>query len=130
MKTFLALSFLILSSAHAQSLSYGSYIKMQESLAADDFKTSLDTHKTICEKELQHFKSDYKDCSKEFKGIEELRSSFKTLSEVYIKHGDKKELKGLITASCPMANGKWIQKNSSLKNPYYGKSMLECGEKI
>lgn len=130
MKTFLALSFLLMTSAHAQGLNHSSYVKMQESLAADDFKTSLDTHKTICEKEIQKFKSEYKDCNKQFKDIEELRTSFKTLSEVYIKHGDKKDMKGLITASCPMANAKWIQKNGSLKNPYYGKSMLECGEKL
>ena len=121
---------LTMTSAYANTLSYTSYVKMQESLAADDYKTSLETHKTICAKELQPFKSEYKDCAKNFKDIEELRTSFKTLSEVYIKHGDKKELKGLITASCPMASAKWIQKNGSLKNPYYGKSMLECGEKI
>lgn len=129
MKTMIVLMFLM-TAAHAQSLSYDSYVKVQESLAADDFKTSLEAHKNLCQKDLKNLKAEYKDCSKKFKDIDDLRTSFKTLSEVYIKHGDKKEMKGLITASCPMAEAKWIQKNGPLRNPYYGKSMLECGEKI
>jgi hypothetical protein len=62
--------------------------------------------------------------------IDELRSSFKILSEVYIKNIPSSELKGATKASCPMASARWIQKEGNLRNPYYGKSMLECGEKI
>jgi hypothetical protein len=29
---------------------------------------------------------------------------------------------------CSMANGGWIQSEQDVKNPYYGKSMLACGE--
>ncbi len=117
-------------SAFAHDLSYGPYLKMQEALAADDFKTSLDSHKFICDRELIHYKDDYKDCGKKFKDIAELRNSFKTLSEVYLANGDKKEVKSLTKANCSMAKAKWVQKNGELRNPYYGKSMLECGEKI
>jgi hypothetical protein len=124
----LAVSFL--GTAFAHDLPYGSYIKMQESLASDDMKAALEAHKVICDKELSHYKEKYKDCDKKFRDIDDLRNSFKQLSEVYIKNGNKKELKGLIKANCPMAKANWIQKEGSLKNPYYGKSMLDCGEKI
>lgn len=130
MKLVLLLALFTMTSAFAHDLDYGPYIKMQEALANDDMKGAVAAHKVICDKELIHYKDDYKDCSKAFKNIEEVRTSFKTLSEVYIEHGNKKEFKGLTLATCPMAKAKWIQKNTDLKNPYYGKSMLECGEKI
>jgi hypothetical protein len=38
-----------------------------------------------------------------------------------------KEL-GARLAFCPMVNRSWIQKDEKLRNPYYGSSMLECGE--
>lgn len=33
---------------------------------------------------------------------------------------------------CPMAGGYWLQKagDDELRNPYYGKSMLQCGSKV
>ncbi len=129
MKKLLATLF-ILGSVSAHALDLTGYIKLQESLAADDFKTSVENHKQLCGKELKSFKNAYSDCQKSFKSIDELRTSFKSLSEVYLKNADKNDLKNLTTATCPMAGAKWIQKNGSLRNPYYGKSMLECGEKI
>jgi hypothetical protein len=116
--------------AFAQELGMNTYVKMQESLAGDNFKDALASHKVICEKELNRHKDSYKDCGKEFKSIEELRNSFKKLSEVFMTHGKKKELEGLQKASCDMAGAKWVQKKGNLRNPYYGKSMLECGDKI
>lgn len=127
---FIILLALFSTAAFAHDLSYGPYIKMQESLAADDFKTSLEAHRFICDRELIHYKDDYKDCGKNFKDIEDLRKSFKELSEVYLANGDRKEIQTLIKASCPMAKAKWVQKIGELHNPYHGKSMLECGEKI
>lgn len=129
MKIILA-ALLCSSSAFASSLTLGSYLKIQEALAADDFKTSLSAHKELCTKDAMAIGSGYKDCQKSFKNIDELRSSFKALSEVYIKNIPASELKGATKASCPMASARWIQKDGNLKNPYYGKSMLECGEKI
>lgn len=131
MKSIFALFALTLTSTvFAHDLSFSNYLKMQESLAKDDLKGALSSHKVICAKELLHYKDDYKDCTKNFKSIEELRTSFKQLSEVYMTNGNKKELEGLQKATCPMAEAKWIQKKGDLANPYYGKSMLTCGEKI
>lgn len=117
-------------STFAHDLGMEPYVKMQDALASDDLKASLDAHKFICDKELIHYKDDYKDCAKKFKDIEELRESFKKLSEVYFENGNKKEMAKFQKASCPMAKARWIQKPGSLRNPYYGKSMLDCGEKI
>jgi hypothetical protein len=131
MKTLLTIFALALTTGvFAHDLSLAPYIRMQESLAKDDLKGALDAHKVICAKELLHYKDDYKDCAKKFKSIEEVRTSFKTLSEVYLKNGNKKEMEGLQKATCPMAEAKWVQKKGELANPYYGKSMLTCGEKI
>lgn len=124
-KVYFLVSLLSMASAFAADLKIAPYVQMQEALAADNFKAALESHKTICAN-----KSLYKDCSKNFKNIEELRTSFKALSEIYLKDGNKKEMEQFQKASCPMAEAKWIQKKGELANPYYGKSMLTCGEKI
>jgi hypothetical protein len=33
-------------------------------------------------------------------------------------------------AYCPMLKKYWLQKGSKIANPYYGKSMLECGRVV
>lgn len=130
MKLLLLAAILTSSSAFAaSSLTLASYLKVQEALAADDFKTSLTSHTALCAQDGKSL-SAYKDCSKKFKNIDELRTSFKTLSEIYIKNIPASDLKGATKATCPMAAARWIQKDGDLRNPYYGKSMLECGEKI
>ncbi|HXH73441.1 MAG TPA: hypothetical protein VNJ08_00645 [Bacteriovoracaceae bacterium] len=117
-------------STWAYDLKLNNYLKMQEALANDDFTATLSAHEEICSKELTHYKESYKDCGKKFKDIEELRSSFKQLSLTFMVNGNTAELKNHMTAECPMAKAKWIQKVGTIKNPYYGKSMLECGQKI
>jgi hypothetical protein len=127
----LIILFLCLNSlAFAQDLKITNYLKLQEALASDDFKTALTAHQSLCERDLKEVKIDYKNCGTNFKNMEELRNSFKKLSEVFISKADKKDLKGLMVATCPMAEARWIQKEGSIRNPYYGKSMLECGEKV
>lgn len=130
MKRILFVALISISSAFAHELDFNTYLKMQSSLASDDFKTALSSHKTICDKELIHYKDDYKDCDKKFKDIDDLRNSFKQLSVVYFENGNKKELQKLFRFSCPMAKATWVQKEPEMRNPYYGKSMLECGEKL
>lgn len=130
MKLLFLLSALLSIPALAHELDIAPYVKMQDALASDEMKTALEAHKFICDKELIHYKDDYKDCEKKFKDIEELRTSFKVLSNVYLENGNKKEMTKYQQATCPMAKAKWLQKTGSLRNPYYGKSMLDCGEKI
>ncbi|MBL7665182.1 MAG: DUF3347 domain-containing protein [Bacteriovoracaceae bacterium] len=125
---FLLLSFSF--SAWAHQLDFQPYLQMQEALAADDFKTALASHERLCKDELTMYKASYRNCQNKFTNIEELRVAFKALSDLYFQHGDKKEIGKLQKATCPMAKAKWIQKPGELRNPYYGKAMLDCGEKI
>lgn len=62
------------------------------------------------------------------------RLAFGELSRAYLGVLEKKpELAaGLYAFRCPMAEGyqKWVQVDETLKNPYMGKKMLECGSKV
>lgn len=60
--------------------------------------------------------------------IAEARKAFKPLSEHFIALLQAQpEKKGYYVANCPMAPGSWVQLEPSLRNPYYGASMLRCG---
>jgi hypothetical protein len=59
------------------------------------------------------------------------RASFGGLSDAVIAAGNAegwKDLPDLRVAYCPMINKSWIQKDETIKNPYYGSAMLTCGE--
>jgi Cu(I)/Ag(I) efflux system membrane fusion protein len=76
--------------------------------------------------ELQHIKH--------FKTLGELRKSFNQISEsiINMEIGFKPNNETLYVLHCPMANnnkgGDWISASKEVKNPYYGKAMLTCGE--
>lgn len=59
-----------------------------------------------------------------FNGISE--AMFAVLKEAQLKHG------GVYRQHCPMAfedkGAYWLSPESEIKNPYFGKKMLECGE--
>jgi hypothetical protein len=59
------------------------------------------------------------------------RTAFSTLSDAVVAYSEKTKAAGddVHTMYCPMANKQWIQKGEKVSNPYYGKSMLTCGEK-
>lgn len=126
----ITLLLLMVASAFAHELEFGNYLKLQKALAGDDYNAALSVHKTICKNELGHYTENYPDCGKEFKGIEDLRNSFKDLSQLFIGNGKNKELEQLQIMSCSMAKAKWVQKKGDIANPYYGKKMLSCGEKV
>lgn len=131
---------------------YKSYLKWKDALTNDDFEESQKSainmksalkkinmslfkgnahnawmdYQTILSKSLQHIKH--------FTEIEQLRNAFMEVSTtmiemtntfnpmdetVYVKH-------------CPMANNNkgadWISTFKEIKNPYFGSSMLTCGE--
>ena len=127
---FLVLFFVLsATNVFAHELSTAPYVEMQEALAADDYNKALAAQLKVC-KTIGDDKNQYKDCGKKFKDVEELRVSFKSLSELYLHHGKKSEMKSLVKIHCPMYPGSWLQKPGKIANPYYGKAMLECGEKI
>jgi hypothetical protein len=59
------------------------------------------------------------------------RAAFSALSDAVVAFSEKTKAAGdgVHTMFCPMANKQWMQKGEKVSNPYYGKSMLTCGEK-
>lgn len=62
--------------------------------------------------------------------IETLREQFKPLSTALARVVEKQPVSGHGIYFCPMADAYWVQKQGSVANPYYGKSMLRCGELV
>jgi hypothetical protein len=63
--------------------------------------------------------------------IKAARDAFGRLSEAVIaaaKAAGWEDVDGLKLAYCPMARASWLQKEDRVRNPYYGSSMLECGQ--
>jgi hypothetical protein len=58
------------------------------------------------------------------------REAFGPLSDAVIAaaRADGKNLAGVKLGFCPMVKRSWLQKDAKVRNPYYGSSMLECGE--
>ncbi len=63
------------------------------------------------------------------KDLKAAREAFKPLSASLVKYlADNKAGKGVYhEAYCPMVKASWLQKETDIKNPYMGKSMLTCG---
>ena len=63
------------------------------------------------------------------KDIVAARTAFGEVSDAIVTYAEKtkSDLAGLHIAYCPMANKPWLQKDTDIKNPYYGSAMLTCG---
>jgi hypothetical protein len=61
-----------------------------------------------------------------------VREAFKPLSNLLIEYVSKHpSLAGTYRqVHCPMANADWLQKETTVNNPYLGKEMPHCGEFI
>lgn len=64
------------------------------------------------------------------KDISEMRKAFNTMSKPMANWTQTHQPKGMGVYYCSMAKGSWVQKEGALKNPYYGHSMLSCGEQL
>lgn len=131
---------------------FNSYLKLKEALVNDDYDKSIQEAK-VFEKELGEinmstFKGEahnvwMKHSSEAKKAVHTLtksndidyvRKHFVTLSEqmVMIAKTFEPSEKTLFIQHCPMAdedNGAdWISTEQEIKNPYFGESMLKCGE--
>lgn len=60
--------------------------------------------------------------------LEVLRSTFKSVSRAIADYAEKAGL-GLELYYCPMKDAYWLQRGEETRNPYYGESMLTCGQK-
>jgi len=64
------------------------------------------------------------------KDIDSTREHFKKLSQPMAMWAGMSKPSGVDVAYCPMAKSSWLQEKGSIKNPYYGKKMLTCGEVV
>ena len=63
--------------------------------------------------------------------LEAARTAFGPLSDAVIaaaRADGWKDLPSLKIGYCPMVKQSWIQKEGAVSNPYYGSTMLTCGE--
>lgn len=66
------------------------------------------------------------------RSLDSMRAQFQDLSRAVIGlltlAGEKNLGGNLRVFSCPMAGGEWVQRGDEPANPYYGFSMLRCGD--
>lgn len=46
----------------------------------------------------------------------------------YMRGGNLGVPEGIRVAYCPMARRQWLQKDGAIRNPYYGRAMVSCGD--
>ncbi len=128
---FIFLSALVLgftASAFAESTVLDSYVSVSQALAADDLAAAkkaatelaatakADKQDSLAAAAAKIVSSDSLDAA---------RKSFKAASADAAKLAEGK--KGFYVFSCPMVHADWVQKSKATANPYYGKSMSDCG---
>jgi hypothetical protein len=64
--------------------------------------------------------------------LTEARTAFAKLSDAVIAYADRVKAEpgsDVHTMYCPMEKKSWLQKGDTVRNPYLGKAMSDCGEK-
>lgn len=62
--------------------------------------------------------------------IEDARKHFGALSILLVPKFQEAGIKGASAYYCSMAKLPWMQRAHTVENPYYGRSMLTCGEPL
>lgn len=126
---------------------YTQYLELQNALHMDDTTSAFNSLKSLIStrkktpkvfKNIQTSSSQLQINSlKNSHNIEELRSKWVLLSAQliqWIKTTQFKPSQGASVYYCPMSNDSkgatWLQKGGDVKNPFYGQSMANCGEKL
>jgi hypothetical protein len=113
------------------------YLAIQTSLADDSVKGLAEHAKAIATavkgdkmKMLSPAVAAQAETLAQAKDLKAARAAFKPLSASLVKYlADKKAGKGVYhEVYCPMADANWLQTGKDIKNPYFGKEMLDCGE--
>lgn len=109
---------------------FNSYVASQEALAVDsyeDARAALEQLAADSSGELQTLAQ----AAVAAENIEGIRAAFVLLSDE-VARATLPE--GYSLAFCPMANNfrgaNWVQKGKDINNPYFGASMLTCGEVV
>jgi hypothetical protein len=64
------------------------------------------------------------------KDVTALRGQFKELSKAMDAFLRASDTPGWALYYCPMADGYWLQAAEPVANPYFGKKMLRCGDRV
>jgi len=122
------------------------YLKIKDSLASDKIEMVRENSKVILELakrlEVNDVMDDNKDHFQKLPAkisiaaealskavdIKTMRSVFKELSKPMAMWATMVKPSGINVAYCSMAPGSWLQTGDEIRNPYYGFSMLKCGE--
>lgn len=114
----------------------GSYLELHASLASDKLDAVKPAARAIGE-QAARMGATGESIAKAAKAVDQAadlkaaRAAFGDLSDAVIAAGNAegwKDIPDVRVAYCPMAKESWLQKESEIRNPYYGKSMLTCGE--
>jgi Cu(I)/Ag(I) efflux system membrane fusion protein len=112
------------------------YVAIQKELAKDSMKDVGENATAIAKavnaeetKKLSPEIAKQAETVAQAKDIKKAREAFKPLSESLVKYvAETKAGKGTYhEAYCPMAKASWLQTEKEVRNPYYGKAMLDCG---
>jgi Cu(I)/Ag(I) efflux system membrane fusion protein len=131
---------------------YSTYFELKDALTEDDFQTARSKAKelksTVDKIDMKAFQGDAHEKWMEYHGrikkvlehihhhdnIEDLRKNFIALSDWMIQLTKTFQVVGetIYVQHCPMANNDkgadWLSKEEAIVNPYFGESMLGCGE--
>ena len=112
------------------------YVEIQQQLAQDSVK-GIDGHANAIAKAMNGDENKmlspnvakHAEALAKAKDLKAARDAFKPLSASLVKYlADNKAGKGVYHEGyCPMVKASWLQKETAVKNPYMGKSMLDCG---
>lgn len=131
---------------------YETYLEMKDALSKDNLSAAQKSATAMQEKlskiNMSHFKGESHNSWMKYssdlanslqhishqKSIEEVRVAFQKISDVMIDmtKSFKPFEEPLYIQHCPMANNNkgadWISREKQIRNPYFGESMLTCGE--
>jgi len=110
------------------------YLVIQRALSADSVDAVADRARTIAEEAArlgpagETVRAAAAALSTTASSLEAARTAFDRLSVALVRYSTKNNV-GLDAriGYCPMLGKYWLQQGQSIRNPYYGASMLECG---
>ena len=111
------------------------YLRIQEALSADTLKGVKDAARAVAFEagKIGPATETIRLAASAFEQASDLpatRAAFRKLGDaiiVYAKASKAPLGAGISVAYCPMQKAYWLQKGTAIRNPFYGKSMLECG---
>jgi hypothetical protein len=133
---FAIAGFVPASPSDAMKAVVGSYLQIQRALAADKTAGVPEAAKAIAAQAAKMGTDGQSILAAAKKletaaDIEAARTAFGELSEGVIAAGKAegwKDLPDVKVAYCPMVKKPWLQTEDTIRNPYYGSTMLTCGE--